>query len=51
MTETPCVVVNVQRLGPSTGGPTLTSQGDMVQAQHTETMGAFALSHLCFRCL
>ena len=33
MTETPCVVVNVQRLGPSTGGPTLTSQGDIMQAR------------------
>lgn len=33
MTETPCVVVNVQRGGPSTGMPTLTSQGDMMQAR------------------
>jgi 2-oxoglutarate ferredoxin oxidoreductase subunit alpha len=33
MTETPCVVVNVQRGGPSTGLPTLTSQGDMMQAK------------------
>jgi 2-oxoglutarate ferredoxin oxidoreductase subunit alpha len=33
MTETPCVVVNVQRGGPSTGLPTLTSQGDMMQAR------------------
>jgi 2-oxoglutarate ferredoxin oxidoreductase subunit alpha len=33
MTETPCVVVNVQRLGPSTGGPTAPSQGDVMQAR------------------
>jgi 2-oxoglutarate ferredoxin oxidoreductase subunit alpha len=33
MTETPCVVVNVQRGGPSTGLPTLGSQSDMMQAR------------------
>ncbi|MCK4694090.1 MAG: 2-oxoacid:acceptor oxidoreductase subunit alpha, partial [Anaerolineales bacterium] len=33
MTETPCVVVNIQRGGPSTGLPTATSQGDMMQAR------------------
>ena len=33
MTETPCVVVDVQRAGPSTGLPTLTAQGDMMQAR------------------
>jgi len=33
MTETPCVIVNVQRGGPSTGLPTLTGQGDMMQAR------------------
>lgn len=33
MTETPCVVVNIQRAGPSTGLPTLTQQGDMMQAK------------------
>jgi 2-oxoglutarate ferredoxin oxidoreductase subunit alpha len=33
MTETPCVLVNVQRGGPSTGMPTLVSQGDMMQAR------------------
>jgi 2-oxoglutarate/2-oxoacid ferredoxin oxidoreductase subunit alpha len=32
-TETPCVVVNVQRAGPSTGLPTLVAQGDMMQAR------------------
>ncbi len=33
MLETPCVVVNVQRAGPSTGLPTLVGQGDMMQAR------------------
>jgi len=33
MTETPCVLVNVQRGGPSTGMPTLVGQGDMMQAR------------------
>ncbi len=33
ITETPCVLVNVQRAGPSTGMPTLTGQGDMMQAR------------------
>ncbi len=33
MTETPCVIVNVQRGGPSTGLPTLVGQGDMLQAR------------------
>jgi len=33
MMETPCVLVNVQRGGPSTGLPTLVGQGDMMQAQ------------------
>ncbi|MCK5424990.1 MAG: 2-oxoglutarate ferredoxin oxidoreductase subunit alpha, partial [Emcibacter sp.] len=33
MTETPCVIVNVQRSGPSTGQPTEPSQGDMLQAR------------------
>ena len=32
-TETPCVVCNVQRAGPSTGLPTLIAQGDMMQAR------------------
>jgi len=31
--EAPCVVVNVQRAGPSTGIPTLVGQGDMMQAK------------------
>ena len=33
MTETPCVIVDSQRAGPSTGLPTLTSQGDVMQAR------------------
>jgi len=32
-TETPCVIVNVQRGGPSTGLPTQAAQGDMMQAR------------------
>ena len=31
--EIPCVIVNVQRGGPSTGLPTLPSQGDVMQAR------------------
>ena len=34
MTETPCVVVNVQRSGPSTGQATLPSQQDIYQAKY-----------------
>jgi 2-oxoglutarate ferredoxin oxidoreductase subunit alpha len=33
MTEIPCVIVNVQRGGPSTGNPTHVSQGDVNQAR------------------
>jgi 2-oxoglutarate ferredoxin oxidoreductase subunit alpha len=33
MMETPCVIVNVQRGGPSTGLPTNTGQGDIMQAR------------------
>jgi len=33
MTEIPCVIVNVQRGGPSTGLPTSVSQGDVNQAR------------------
>ena len=32
-TETPCVIVNVQRAGPSTGLPTMGAQADMMQAR------------------
>ncbi|MDQ1267263.1 MAG: 2-oxoglutarate/2-oxoacid ferredoxin oxidoreductase subunit alpha [Bacteroidota bacterium] len=33
MTETPCVIVNVQRSGPSTGQATKAAQGDVMQAR------------------
>ncbi len=33
VTETPCVIVNVQRAGPSTGLPTMGAQADMMQAK------------------
>lgn len=34
MTQTPCVVVDAQRAGPSTGLPTLPAQGDVMQARY-----------------
>ncbi|MCF7876099.1 2-oxoacid:acceptor oxidoreductase subunit alpha [Candidatus Bipolaricaulota bacterium] len=33
MTETPCVIANIQRGSPSTGLPTAVGQGDMMQAK------------------
>jgi 2-oxoglutarate ferredoxin oxidoreductase subunit alpha len=33
ITETPCVIVDVQRAGPSTGLPTLPAQADMMQVK------------------
>ena len=33
LTEIPCVIVNVQRCGPSTGLPTSPAQGDLMQAK------------------
>ncbi|MGM0607405.1 MAG: 2-oxoacid:acceptor oxidoreductase subunit alpha [Candidatus Muiribacteriota bacterium] len=33
ITETPCLIVNVMRGGPSTGLPTMPSQGDIMQAK------------------
>jgi 2-oxoglutarate ferredoxin oxidoreductase subunit alpha len=33
ITDTPCVIVNVQRGGPSTGLPTLTAQADVMQVK------------------
>jgi len=33
MGEIPCVIVNVQRFGPSTGMPTAAAQGDVMQAR------------------
>ncbi|MFC1721972.1 2-oxoacid:acceptor oxidoreductase subunit alpha [Patescibacteria group bacterium] len=34
MTSTPIVIVDVQRVGPSTGMPTYPAQGDVLQAKH-----------------
>jgi len=34
MTETPCVIVDVMRVGPSTGQATLASQGDVYQTRY-----------------
>ena len=34
MTEVPCVIVDVQRAGPSTGTPPVPMQGDVYQARH-----------------
>jgi 2-oxoglutarate ferredoxin oxidoreductase subunit alpha len=34
MTETPCVIVDIQRAGPSTGIVSAPMQGDVVQARH-----------------
>lgn len=33
MAEIPCVIVNVQRMGPSTGVPTAPAQGDVMQSR------------------
>jgi 2-oxoglutarate ferredoxin oxidoreductase subunit alpha len=33
MTEAPCVIVNIMRVGPSTGQPTRGAQGDVMQAR------------------
>ena len=46
MTETPCVVVNVQRGGPSTGLPTLVAQADMMQARWG-SHGTYEIIALC----
>jgi 2-oxoglutarate/2-oxoacid ferredoxin oxidoreductase subunit alpha len=46
MTETPCVFVNVQRGGPSTGLPTLPAQADMMQARWG-SHGDYAIIALC----
>jgi 2-oxoglutarate ferredoxin oxidoreductase subunit alpha len=46
MTETPCVVVDVQRGGPSTGLPTLVGQGDMMQARWG-SHGSYEIIALC----
>ena len=46
MTETPLVIANVQRGGPSTGLPTLVGQGDMMQAKFG-SHGDYEIIALC----
>jgi len=46
MTETPCVIVNVQRGGPSTGQPTMSAQGDMMQCRFG-SHGDYSIIALC----
>jgi 2-oxoglutarate ferredoxin oxidoreductase subunit alpha len=46
MMETPCVLVNVQRGGPSTGLPTMVGQADMMQARWG-SHGDYELIALC----
>lgn len=46
MTETPMVIANVQRGGPSTGMPTLTSQQDMMQVRWC-SQGDYNIIALC----
>ncbi len=46
ITETPCVFVDVQRAGPSTGLPTQPAQGDMMQARFG-SHGDYRIIALC----
>lgn len=46
MMELPCVIINVQRAGPSTGLPTLVGQGDMMQARWG-SHGPYEIIALC----
>jgi len=46
MTETPCVIVNIQRGGPSTGQPTMAAQGDMLQCRFG-SHGDYSVIALC----
>jgi 2-oxoglutarate ferredoxin oxidoreductase subunit alpha len=46
MTETPCVVVDAQRVGPGTGQATRCAQGDVMQARWG-THGDYAAISLC----
>jgi 2-oxoglutarate ferredoxin oxidoreductase subunit alpha len=48
MMETPCVLVNVQRGGPSTGLPTMVGQADMMQARWG-SHGDYEIIALCPR--
>ena len=45
-TETPCVIINVQRGGPSTGQPTLSAQQDVMQAKYG-SHGDYEIIALC----
>lgn len=45
-TETPCVIINVMRGGPSTGQPTLSAQQDVMQAKYG-SHGDYELVALC----
>lgn len=46
MTETPCVIINVQRGGPGTGQPTMPSQQDVMQAKYG-SHGDYEIIALC----
>lgn len=46
MTETPCVIINIQRGGPSTGQPTMGAQGDMMQCRFG-SHGDYSVIALC----
>ena len=46
MTETPCVVIDVQRGGPATGQPTMSSQQDVMQARYG-SHGDYEIIALC----
>lgn len=46
MAELPCVLINVQRAGPSTGLPTMVGQGDMMQARWG-SHGCYEIIALC----
>ncbi len=45
-TETPCVIINVMRGGPSTGQPTVSSQQDIMQARYG-SHGDYEIIALC----
>ncbi len=45
-TETPCVIINVMRGGPSTGQPTLSAQQDVMQAKYG-SHGDYEIIALC----
>ncbi|BEQ15132.1 2-oxoacid:acceptor oxidoreductase subunit alpha [Desulfoferula mesophila] len=46
MTETPCVIIDVQRGGPATGQPTMPSQQDVMQAKYG-SHGDYEIIALC----